>query len=112
MVHLIIVTLDSDSDGINDLIEGGTVDPATVDTDNDGVLDNATVDSDNDGIPDSGDNYQTSYGDGQATAPTDTDGDNIPDYQDLDSDNDSLPDVSEAGHQDGDGDGLFDLGRA
>ena len=98
--------LDSDGDGIFDLIEGGTVDPAVVDTDHNGKVDNIT-DSDHDGVPDVVDSNMTSYGSPQSKV-VNTDGDNVPDYRDLDSDNDSILDVIEAGHQDNNKDGLFD----
>ena len=102
--------LDSDNDGLHDLVEGGTVDPTVVDTDNDGVLDNPTVDADGDGVPDIGDTDNVTYGDPQIGTVTSTDGDTIPDFRDLDSDNDSINDIDEGGDgaADSDGDGIAD----
>jgi len=88
--------LDSDADGINDIIEGGGTD-----TNADGVVDSFT-DADNNGLDD-------------ATEATplpddDFDGDGIADHQDVDSDNDGIPDAVEAanGAVDSDGDGEYD----
>ena len=104
--------LDSDNDGIHDVIEGGNGD---ADTDGDGTIDpddTGYVDTDSDGIPDPVDETPNEYGDGDTgnpnDPPTDTDNDNVPDYQDLDSDNDSINDVIEGGNADPDGDGLVD----
>ncbi|WP_169736048.1 T9SS type B sorting domain-containing protein [Crocinitomix catalasitica] len=114
--------LDEDNDGIPDLIEG------LEDTDGDGVLDYLDLDSDNDGIPDiieAGgvdidgdgrvDDFEDVDGDGLddrlALSPLpipDTDDDGIADYLDLDSDNDGVSDASEAGGEDGNGDGRLD----
>lgn len=81
--------IDSDDDGITDLIEGQpTADPLPVqfamptylDTDNDG-LDNA---------------FDNSPGfSGMGIAVYDKDGDGIPDYRDLDTDGDAVPDIIE-----------------
>ena len=100
--------LDSDNDGINDVIEGGN---GPADTDGDGTIDEGG-DADMDGIPDVVDETPNAYGDGTLVnpndAPTDTDMDGVPDYQDLDSDNDSINDVIEGGNVDPDGDGQVD----
>jgi hypothetical protein len=96
--------LDSDDDGIPDLVEGGT-DPS-LDADGDGVLDDPT-DTDGDGMADSVDPDDEGT---PATVP-DTDGDGIPDYQDLDSDDDGIPDLEEGGtdlYLDADDDGVLD----
>ena len=91
--------IDSDNDGIFDVVEGGD---GTLDTNNDGVLDT------ND------DNYLDLDGDGMfdpalETNPLDSDGDETPDYQDIDSDNDGIFDVVEGGDGalDVDGDGVI-----
>ncbi len=78
--------LDSDDDGISDLLEGGSM----------------CADANNDGVCDGDHTY--------ASPPTDTDGDGNPDYTDLDSDGDGLTDVVEGGHGglDGDHDGVID----
>ncbi len=96
--------LDSDNDGIPDLIEGGT--DRALDENNNGVIDNQT-DTDGDGIvdvvdPDSGGSL--------ATIP-DTDTDGVVDYQDLDSDNDGISDLIEGGTDrslDSESDGVLD----
>ncbi|MEM6638322.1 MAG: hypothetical protein AAF610_00330 [Pseudomonadota bacterium] len=100
-VTIVVDALDSDSDGIPDVIEG------SVDVDGDGRLNIDDPDSDNDGIPDSveaGDN---------PLLPVDTDGDGTPDFEDTDSDNDRVLDRVEAGStpaqpMDTDGDGRAD----
>jgi|GEM_PF-940185 len=103
--------LDSDNDGINDILEntGGTV---TYDTNNDGLIDvPLRTDADFDGIADgAGDGALGVYGDGVNVAPINSDGDNVPDYLDLDSDNDGVFDVVEVGTPatDGNGDGIVD----
>ena len=86
--------LDSDNDGIPDVIEAGGVD-----ANGDGIIDGFT-DADGDGFDDAT---------GLAPLPVeDTDDDNQPDYLDLDSDNDGIPDVTEAGGADVDNDGEVD----
>ncbi len=126
--------LDSDGDGIFDIVEAGGVDTdasGTVDgftdtfgkgvddgiratalplfdTDSDGASDFRDLDSDNDGIPDAVE------GGGSANQPVDTDGDGAPDFRETDSDGDSIPDSAEAGGNpanpvDTDGDGTPDF---
>ena len=100
--------LDSDNDGISDLVESGQ-DPSVVDLDGDGVHD-GPVDPDT-GIP-------LAANGGAGVDPVDSDMDGIDDYLDLDSDNDGIPDAVEnqptAGYQspaigtDTDGDGIVD----
>uniref|UniRef100_A0AB33KSZ5 PA14 domain-containing protein n=1 Tax=Tenacibaculum sp. Pbs-1 TaxID=3238748 RepID=A0AB33KSZ5_9FLAO len=99
--------LDSDNDGINDVIEGGN---ESSDTNGDGVIDSNDMggsDSDEDGISDSVDGDINNFGEGGNgdDTPLDTDGDGVPNYQDLDSDNDGVNDVVEGGNLDEDGDG-------
>ena len=93
--------LDSDNDGISDLVESGQ-DAATVDTNNDGIHDSVanaaaaiTGDTDNDGLADvaDGDNGGT---DVTPVDSFDTAGDGLADYLDLDSDDDGIPDAVEA----------------
>jgi hypothetical protein len=90
--------LDSDNDGIADLVEAGGVD-----TNGDGRVD-GSADTDNDGLIDI---YDSNNG-GVAIANLDTDGDGIKNAYDLDSDNDGLPDVVEAGGSETNNDGLID----
>ena len=86
--------LDSDNDGIGDVVEAGGRDG-----DGDGRLD-GTRDGDGNGLDD-----------GVQAAPLpryDTDGDGTPDYLDLDSDNDGVSDLVESGAIDRDRDGRVD----
>ena len=89
--------MDSDNDGIYDVVEGGD---GAQDTNNDGVIDtNDTgfTDADNDGMADNA----------ETTAPIDSDGDNIGDFLEIDSDGDGCTDLVEAGYTDGEGDGIL-----
>ncbi len=89
--------LDSDNDGIHDVIEGGD---EIFDTNNDGVVDvndAGFIDSDNNGMDDNT----------QLTLEPDTDLDGKKDFQDLDSDGDGCRDVSEAGFTDNNKDSLL-----
>ena len=119
-----IADLDSDGDGIPDLVEG------TGDTDGDGIPDYLDEDSDGDGIPDSEEGTSDSDGDAipdyldsspdedgdgipdvmDGNANIDTDGDGEADVFDTDSDNDGIPDFNEsnASGLDTDGDGIDD----
>jgi hypothetical protein len=88
--------LDSDGDGLNDIVEAGGTD-----TNDDGLVD-AFADADGNGLDDA-----------IAAAPLpddDFDGDGMPDHTDVDSDNDGIPDAVEAanGAVDSDGDGQAD----
>ena len=94
------IDLDSDNDGIFDVVESGN---SALDTNGNGRVDGMdTNDSDSDGHHD------------LAQSPIDTDLDSIPDYLDLDSDNDGLFDLFEAGigfnTLDMDNNGQIDLG--
>ena len=104
--------LDSDNDGISDLVESGNAVAIAADTDGDGMISAAEAtaagltDSDGDGVLDA-----------LGATPVDTDGDGIADYLDLDSDNDGIPDTVEAQttagyipptNMDTDGDGVDD----
>lgn len=91
--------LDSDNDGIPDIIEAGGVD-----ADNDGRVDNY-VESGTNGWADTFDNVETS---GTPLTDPDTDNDGIKDYKDLDSDNDGTEDIIEAGGVDTNNDGVVD----
>ncbi|MGB3402776.1 MAG: Ig-like domain-containing protein [Microcoleaceae cyanobacterium] len=91
--------LDSDNDGVNDIIEAGIDDP-----EGDGVVNGP--DSDGDGIPDAVDENPDTFGDNQTEPVPDSDNDGTPDYQDLDSDGDGTNDIEEAGIDDPDGDGV------
>ncbi len=102
--------LDSDQDGVLDVVEAGY---ANADTNQDGRIDDGngnvpTVNSD--GIPP----VMNPNGTGQGIPlPIDWDGDGVPDWHDLDSDNDGILDVVEAGYIDSDSnqDGRIDDGN-
>ncbi|MEM6264780.1 MAG: FG-GAP-like repeat-containing protein [Bacteroidota bacterium] len=123
------IDLDSDNDGISDVLEAGGTD-----ANGDGIADNFT-DSDADGLNDHHDptdNDPTSSNDAIFTAASnapllltnadtngdgladegytsgDSDNDGILDMADLDSDNDGIPDLIEVGGVDSDGDGRVD----
>ena len=107
--------LDSDNDGISDLVESGA-DASVVDINGDGVYDNTTgagAQVDANGVPIAANGGVT---------PVDSDGDGLDDYLDLDSDDDGIPDTIEAfptaGYvtndgnvtdDDSDGDGVLDV---
>ena len=116
--------LDSDDDGITDLIEVGGIDhngdgfvDAATDTDMDGFAD--VFDPDDDGIfgIDAGEENQPlvknnlagHFLNGETAVNLDRDLDNLPDHLDIDSDNDGLPDLLEAKGIDIDGDGRVDI---
>jgi gliding motility-associated-like protein len=97
--------IDSDNDGITDILEAGGVD-----TNQDGRID-GFADSDNDGLANTVD---ASTG-GTALPNPNTDSDGVPNFLDIDSDNDGIVDVIEAqttagyiapSNTDTDGDGL------
>lgn len=89
--------LDSDQDGLSDLLENYGVD---MDLDNNGLIDNF-VDANGDGLDD---NVAASL------APLlDTDNDGLPNFIDLDSDADGVSDLSEAGGVDSNQDSTIDL---
>ncbi len=96
--------LDSDDDGLLDVIEGAS---GCTDLPVNGVCDDA--DTDGDGIVDDLDNLIGHGNVGHPAAP-DFDGDSAADFRDLDSDDDGLLDVEESEHADLDanGDGLVD----
>ncbi|MFK8037571.1 MAG: hypothetical protein AB8B74_04725, partial [Crocinitomicaceae bacterium] len=85
--------LDSDNDGIMDVVEAGGTDP-----DGDGIIGTGIItDTDGDGlsnITDTDDNTTVLPGDGPGTALAipNTDGVAGPDYLDIDADNDGIPD--------------------
>ncbi len=85
--------LDSDNDGINDIVENGN--PAVVDANGDGMVDG--VDNDKDGILGGADTNDGVFGSPGSPAPVNSDNDPLPNFQDLDSDNDSVSDLVESG---------------
>jgi len=86
--------VDSDNDGLSDLIEAGVA--VNNDEDNNGMIDGGV---DANGIP----TVTTSIAN-----PLDSDNDGKPDYRELDSDNDGKSDIVEAGAKDTDNNGLVD----
>ncbi len=85
--------LDSDNDGITDVIEAGGADPDR----------NALIGS---GAPPVVDANGVATGVGAGRVPVDTDNDSTPDYRDRDADNNGVNDVVEAGYMD-DGNGML-----
>ncbi|MGL4598632.1 MAG: hypothetical protein ACRCYO_14035, partial [Bacteroidia bacterium] len=92
--------VDSDNDGIPDVVEAGGTD-----ANGDGRID-GFVDSDDDGLADSVDPSTS----GTPLPVGDKDGDGRANYVDLDSDNDGIQDAIEAGGTDPDNDGQIGSG--
>jgi hypothetical protein len=92
--------LDSDNDGIPDLVEAGAVD-----SNGDGVID-SNADTNGNGLMDL---YDPAAG-GVSITNLDTDGDGVKNAHDLDSDNDGIPDVVEVAGitSDTNNDGMID----
>ena len=89
--------LDSDNDGILDIVEAGH---GASDPDGDGMVDPNTVGFNglSDPLETAPESGETNYVNASPTTdPLDSDGDNVPDYLDLDSDNDNVPDLYESG---------------
>jgi len=101
--------LDSDNDGLSDLVEAGHNQP---DVDGNGVIDGAPAVFGANGLYNPIETNDTQTGVATYT-PFDVDGDGIPDHDDLDSDNDGILDVVEAGYasSDSDQDGRIDDGN-
>lgn len=100
--------LDSDNDGIPDIVEAGGTD-----NDGDGIVDGTFTDTDGDGWS----NVFDADNGGTAHADPDSDGDGLKNRVDLDSDNDGIADIVEAqstlgyiafSNSDLDGDGIDD----
>ena len=100
--------LDSDGDGLADLVEVGGLD-----ADGNGLVDELSgpgnPDADNNGWVDA---YSTTplVNQSLADAAINADDDTIPNHLDLDSDNDGITDVIESGNMDGNMDGMADDG--
>ncbi len=95
--------LDSDNDGLPDVVES-----YGVDTNGDGIIDNY-VDTDNDGFSQNVDANNTGVaGSGNGLGAIDLDGDAVPNYLDLDSDNDGIPDFIESAGIDANNDAKVD----
>ncbi len=83
-----VFDLDSDNDGIPDIVEAGLGNLSN----GTGRIDVAWIDANNNGLHDAAEAIITN-----AASIPDTDGDGVPNYLDLDSDNDSVFDVDESG---------------
>ena len=90
--------LDSDADGVSDLVESGNV--LYVDIDKDGRLDDP--DADSDGIPDIADNLSTVWGEINDYQSRNTDADDHININDSDDDNDGVLTIEEDTNLDGD----------
>ncbi len=102
--------LDSDNDGITDLVEAGHEQP---DVDMNGIIDGDAVVFGLNGFYNPLATDPDDLGAVANYTPWDFDADGIPDHDDLDSDNDGISDVVEAGYgsSDSDGDGRIDDGN-
>ena len=98
-----MLDLDSDNDGIPDVVEA-----YGVDADGNGKIDNFT-DTDGDGLSQNVDANNTGANNSSVgLGSIDLDGDGIPNFLDLDSDNDGIPDIVEAGAPDTNNNGKVD----
>lgn len=95
--------LDSDNNGISDLVESGR--STTIDSDDDGVFEG--TDSDEDGVPDEVDANDNLFG-STLLIPNDQDGTGEPDFRDLDNDDDGINDIIEVQLTDADMNGRLD----
>lgn len=116
---LVPVFVDSNGDGVNDYFDAdldGKPNHLDIDSDNDGIPDLIEAG----GLDTNGDGHLDAPGVGIPPSNWDIDGDGVVNEYDLDSDNDGIPDILEAGGTDlnndgradaaadGDGDGLVD----
>jgi len=84
--------VDSDNDGVPDVIDALPNDPdETIDTDADGIGNNADLDDDNDGVADIDDPFSL-----DSSESVDTDGDGIGNNTDSDDDNDGIVDEDDS----------------
>ncbi len=91
-VSIVGCGVDSDCDGIADVVEGRFEAAGARDTDKDGKPDYLDDDSDGDGIPDRAEWRKAGC---DADGANDVDGDGLPNFRDLDSDGNGLPDKDE-----------------
>ena len=95
--------LDTDNNGISDLVESGR--STSIDSDDDGVFEGS--DSDEDGVPDEVDAEDNLFG-STLLIPNDQDGLGEPDFRDLDNDEDGTNDIDEVQLTDANMDGRLD----
>lgn len=101
------IDLDSDNDGIYDLVESGVLSISAInDTDNDGRIDGVAADFGTNGLHSAIENNDTQAATLTYTI-TDTDADGIRDAVEIDADNDGCNDVFEAGFTDSNDDGIL-----
>ncbi len=102
--------LDSDNDGIPDLVEAGHGQP---DVDRNGVIDGLPIEFGANGLYNAIASDPDNLNAIETYSRYDADADLIPDYDDLDSDNDGIHDVEEGGHaiSDSNNDGRIDDGN-
>ncbi|KPH24746.1 choice-of-anchor U domain-containing protein [Vibrio coralliilyticus] len=105
-----LVDTDDDGDGVNDSSDAFPLDASeTLDTDGDGTGNNADTDDDGDGVNDNSDAFPL-----DASETLDTDGDGIGNNTDTDDDGDGVDDINDAfpldasETKDTDGDGIGD----
>jgi hypothetical protein len=99
--------LDSDNDGIYDIVESGVLDVAGInDANNDGIIDGAASSFGNNGLHTNIEDNDLAYAN-LAYSIADTDADGIYDPFELDADNDGCNDVDEAGYSDNNNDGIL-----
>ncbi|MET2986683.1 proprotein convertase P-domain-containing protein, partial [Aureibaculum conchae] len=102
--------LDSDNDGIYDIVESSVLDEAGVnDANNDGVIDGAAATFGNNGLFSGIEDNDFDFANLTYTI-ADSDSDGIYDPYELDADDDGCNDVTEAGYTDGDSNGLLGSG--
>jgi hypothetical protein len=85
------IDLDSDNDGLSDLVESGD---GFADTTNDGVADGNDLDGDGIALAVDG---STAWGDAGPSTPIDSDGDGLPNYRDTRSQGPGSKDIDNAG---------------
>jgi Ig-like domain CHU_C associated/Secretion system C-terminal sorting domain len=98
-----MLDLDSDNDGVPDVVEA-----YGADANGNGIID-SYVDTDGDGLSQNVDVNNTGANNtGTGLGLPDLDGDGVPNFLDMDSDNDGIPDVVEAGGPDANNNGIID----
>ena len=99
--------LDSDNDGIYDIVESGALNVAGVnDSNNNGIIDGVASDFGNNGIHTNIEDNDLAYAI-LTYSISDADSDGIYDAFEIDADNDSCNDVLEAGYTDNNSDGIL-----